>query len=65
MQMGVALEEHGGDVQVIPISALKGTNLPLLAEAVSTQATMMDLKADYSGFMEGIVIESKTDPKRG
>lgn len=63
--MGLALEEHGGDVQVIPISALKGTNLQLLAEAVSTQATLMGLKADPTGLVEGIVIESKTDPRRG
>lgn len=64
-QMGLALEEHGGDVQVIPISALKGTNLELLAEAVSTQATLMGLKADPTGLVEGIVVESKTDPRRG
>ncbi|KAH8295405.1 hypothetical protein KR018_010896, partial [Drosophila ironensis] len=64
-QMGLALEDHGGDVQVIPISALKGTNLQLLAEAVSTQATLMGLKADPTGLVEGIVVESKTDPRRG
>ncbi|KAH8326739.1 hypothetical protein KR067_012762 [Drosophila pandora] len=64
-QMGLALEEHGGDVQVIPISALKGTNLQLLAEAVSTQATLMGLRADPTGLVEGIVVESKTDPRRG
>ncbi|KAH8284145.1 hypothetical protein KR054_011235 [Drosophila jambulina] len=64
-QMGLALEEHGGDVQVIPISALKGTNLQLLAEAVSTQATLMGLRSDPTGLVEGIVVESKTDPRRG
>lgn len=63
--MGLALEDFGGDIQVIPISALKGTNLDLLAEAVSTQATIMGLKSDYSGLMEGVVVESKTDPRRG
>lgn len=65
MQMGLELEDHGGDVQVVPISALKGINLPLLAEAVSTQATLMGLKADYTGLVEGVVVESKTDPRRG
>lgn len=63
--MGLALEEHGGDVQVIPISALKGTNLDLLAEAVSTQATLMGLQSEYIGPVEGVVVESKTDSKRG
>ncbi|KAM7363658.1 mitochondrial translation initiation factor 2 isoform 2-T2 [Cochliomyia hominivorax] len=64
-QMGLILEENGGDIQVIPISAINGTNLPLLAEAVSTQATVMGLKADFTGLMEGVVVESKTDPRRG
>lgn len=63
--MGLILEEHGGDVQVVPVSALKGTNLQLLAEAISTQATLMGLKAEYTGLVEGIVVESKTDPRRG
>lgn len=65
MQMGLTLEGHGGDIQVIPISAIQGTNLDHLAEAVSTQATLMGLRAEYTGFVEGVVVESKTDPRRG
>uniref|UniRef100_A0A1B0FMU4 Tr-type G domain-containing protein n=1 Tax=Glossina morsitans morsitans TaxID=37546 RepID=A0A1B0FMU4_GLOMM len=61
----IELEDHGGDVQVVPISSLKGINLPLLAEAVSTQATLTGLKADYTGLVEGVVVESKSDPRRG
>lgn len=63
--MGLALEGHGGDIQVVGISALKGTNLDQLADAVSTQATLMGLKSDYSGLVEGVVVESKTDLRRG
>lgn len=65
LEMGIQLEGHGGDVQVVNISALHGTNLELLAESITAQATMMDLKAEYTGLVEGIVIESKTDIKRG
>ncbi|XP_017478138.1 PREDICTED: translation initiation factor IF-2, mitochondrial [Rhagoletis zephyria] len=65
MQMGLVLEDEGGDIQAIPISALKGTNLELLTEAVSTQATIMGLKADPTGLIEGVVVESKTDSHRG
>ncbi|XP_004530674.2 translation initiation factor IF-2, mitochondrial [Ceratitis capitata] len=65
MQMGLVLEDQGGDIQAIPISALKGTNLELLTEAVSTQATIMGLKAEPTGLIEGVVVESKTDPNRG
>ncbi|KAJ6638505.1 Translation initiation factor IF-2, mitochondrial [Pseudolycoriella hygida] len=65
LQMGIALEGHGGDVQFVGISALHGTNLQELAETISTQATLMDLRSEYTGLAEGIVIESKTDPRRG
>lgn len=63
--MGIQLEGYGGDVQCVNISALHGTNLDVLAESITTQATLLDLKSEYTGFVEGIVIESKTDPKRG
>lgn len=59
------LEGHGGDVQCICISALHATNLDLLADAIATQATLMDLKSEYTGLVEGIIVESKTDPHRG
>lgn len=63
--MGVNLEGYGGDVQFVCISALHGTNLDQLADAISTQATLMDLKSEYTGLVEGVVVESKTDPHRG
>ncbi|XP_055853511.1 translation initiation factor IF-2, mitochondrial [Episyrphus balteatus] len=65
MQMGLALEENGGEIQVVPVSALKGTNLQLLTETICTQATLMSLSADPTGLVEGVVVESKTDPRRG
>lgn len=63
--MGIALEGHGGDVQFVGISALHGTHLQELADAVCAQATLMDLKSEYSGLVEGVVVESKTDQRRG
>lgn len=65
LKMGVNLEGHGGDVMCVCISALKGINLDELADAITTQATLMDLKSEYSGLVEGIIIESKSDPRRG
>ncbi|XP_055905743.1 translation initiation factor IF-2, mitochondrial [Eupeodes corollae] len=65
MQMGLTLEDSGGDIQVVPISALKGTNLQLLTETICTQATLMSLTADPTGLVEGVVVESKTDTRRG
>lgn len=64
-QNGIALEGFGGDTIAVGVSALQGTNLDELTEAVSTQATMMGLKGEYVGPMEGVVVESKVDSRRG
>lgn len=64
-QLGVSLEGLGGDTQYVCISAKKGTNLAELAEVISIQAKLMDLKAEHSGLVEAVVIESSTDSKRG
>ncbi|XP_037971328.2 translation initiation factor IF-2, mitochondrial [Plutella xylostella] len=64
-QCGVVCEEMGGDVQAIPISALKKTNLDTLVEALTLQAQLMELKADPGGYVEGVVIEAQVDPRTG
>ncbi|KAG8252511.1 Translation initiation factor IF-2, mitochondrial [Homalodisca vitripennis] len=64
-QLGLTLEDWGGDVQAVPISALKGTNVDTLVEAIALQAELMGLKADYQGLVEGTIIEASTDQSRG
>ncbi|XP_052756444.1 translation initiation factor IF-2, mitochondrial [Galleria mellonella] len=64
-QHGVVCEAVGGDVQAIPVSALKKQNLDTLVEALTLQAQLMDLKADPGGFVEGVVIEAQLDPRTG
>lgn len=65
MQYGVQIEDFGGDVQVVPISALKGTNINTLVDAILLQAEIMELTSDYSGAAEGVIIESTADSLRG
>lgn len=64
-QHGIVCEALGGDVQAIPVSALKKQNLDTLVEALTLQAQLMDLKADPGGYVEGVVIEALLDPKTG
>ena len=65
LQHEVIPEELGGDVMVVPISAKNGKNIDKLLEAILLQAEMLELKAYYDGGVDGIVIESKLDKKRG
>jgi len=62
---GIQVEDRGGEVQAIPVSALNGTNLDTLSEAIVLQAELMNLKGDPRGKAEGVVVESRTDPQRG
>lgn len=65
LQVGIQVERLGGDVQAIPISALKKTNLEHLTEALVLQAEMLEIGADPTGPVEATVIESRLDPNRG
>ena len=55
----------GGDVLCIPVSALKGTNLDKLLEAILLQAELLDLSSNPDRPAEGVVVESKVEQGRG
>ncbi|RMX55959.1 hypothetical protein pdam_00021028 [Pocillopora damicornis] len=65
LQYGIQLEEFGGDIQAVAVSALKGTNFDELLEAIHTLAELQDLKAKVDGPVEAIVLESGKDKGRG
>ncbi|XP_029176075.1 translation initiation factor IF-2, mitochondrial [Nylanderia fulva] len=64
-QQGILVEALGGDIQSINISALKGTNIDTLTEAIALQAEIMELKGDPTGLVEAVIIECSTDLYRG
>ncbi len=61
----VIVEEMGGEVQDVEISALKGTNLDRLIDAITLQAEIMELKANPDRAAEATVVEAKLDKGRG
>ncbi|GAA4013833.1 translation initiation factor IF-2 [Sphingomonas swuensis] len=65
LQHEIVVEQLGGDVQDVEVSALKGTNLDGLLDAIALQAEILELKANPSRAAEGTVIEAKLDKGRG
>lgn len=61
----LVVEEMGGDVQNVEVSALKKTGLDKLLDAIALQAEIMELKANPDRAAEGTVIEAKLDKGRG
>ena len=61
----VVVEEMGGDVQDVEVSALKKTGLDTLIEKIQLQAELLELQANPDRPAEGTVIEAKLDKGRG
>lgn len=62
---GLQLEEMGGDIQVVEVSAVKKTGLDKLEEALLLQAELMDLKSRFDGPAQAYVVEARLDRGRG
>jgi len=65
LQHEIIVEDLGGDVQDVEVSALKKTNLDKLLEAIQLQAEILELKANPDRPAEGTVVEAKLDKGRG
>jgi translation initiation factor IF-2 len=65
LQHEIVVEDLGGDVQDVEVSALKKTNLDGLLEAIHLQAEILELKANPKRAAEGTVVEAKLDKGRG
>lgn len=65
LQHELVPEDFGGDIIVVPVSALKRTNLDKLEESILLLAEMLELKANPDAVASGTVVESKIDKGRG
>ena len=64
-ELGLVVEEWGGDTVCVPISAKQGEGIPDLLENLFLVADILELKADPECAAEGVVIEAKLDKTRG
>ncbi len=58
-------EDWGGNIQMVPVSALQGDGVDQLLEAVVLESELLELKAHFEGQAQGVVIESELDKFRG
>jgi len=65
LQYEIQVEDLGGDVLAVEVSAKAGTGLDKLEEAILLQAEVLDLKANPERDADGAVIEAKLDKGRG
>src|SRR6266566_960036 len=65
LQHEIQVEELGGEVLAVEVSAIKGTGLEKLEEAILLQSEVLDLKANPKRAADGAVIEAKLDKGRG
>lgn len=64
-EYGIQVEDWGGDIPMVPVSALQGTGIDELLEMVFLQADIMELKANPKRLAVGTVIESHLDAGLG
>jgi translation initiation factor IF-2 len=62
---GLLVEEWGGDVIAVPVSAREKKGINELLEAILLLAEMEDLKANPAKLATGVVIEAEMDKSRG
>ncbi len=65
LQHEIVVESMGGDVLEVEISALEGTGIDALLEAIVLQTEILELKANPNRAAEGLVVEAKLDKGRG
>ncbi len=65
LQHEVVVEKMSGEVQDVEVSAVKGTGLDQLLEAIALQAEILELKANPERAASGAVIEAQLDVGRG
>jgi translation initiation factor IF-2 len=64
-EAGVVVEEYGGDVPMVPVSAKARTGLDELLEMINLVADLQELKANPKRPAIGTIVEAELDKGRG
>lgn len=61
----IVVEDFGGDVVAVPLSALEGRGIDDLLEYINLTAELEELRAPVDGPAEGTIIETRLDRSQG
>ena len=64
-EIGILIEEYGGDVICVPVSARKGTGIDDLLEMILLVAEVQEIKANPNRPATGVIIEAKLEKNTG
>ena len=64
-EMGVVIEEYGGDIICVPVSARKGLGIDDLLDYILLVAEVQDIKANPNRLATGVIIEARLEKNSG
>ncbi len=64
-EIGVVIEEYGGEVVCVPVSARRGTGIDELLEMILLVAEVQDIKANIHRPATGVIIEARLEKSSG
>jgi translation initiation factor IF-2 len=64
-ELGVLVEDWGGQTVCVPVSAKTHEGIPHLLEMILLQAEILDLRVDPNKLARGAIVEAKLDKGRG
>jgi translation initiation factor IF-2 len=64
-EMGILVEEYGGDTVCVPVSARKGTGIDDLLDYILLVAEIQDIKADPTRPATGVIVEASLEKNSG
>lgn len=65
VERGLVIEEWGGEIIVVPVSAITGDGIPTLLENILLVAEISELKADPDRLAVGTIVEAQVDRNKG
>ena len=64
-EIGLVIEEYGGEIVCVPVSARKGIGIDELLEYILLVAEIQDIQANPNGLATGAIIEAKLEKNTG